>query len=226
MNAVVFYSNTGESKTIASHFADKLGYPLLDILGAKEQYESLVLVFPIYAQSIPDEVKAFLKRVTVKHLSVIATYGKMCCGNALYEIKHRYEKNIVAGAYLPTKHSYIEEDTPFLDFDALDALVEKIRHPSSVTLPRLYKNPLASLFPNIRGRIGLKIQRTDACDGCNVCAASCPKGAIHAGRTDKRCVRCARCVHTCPKGALRIKLSLPLRLYLKRKKKNDIIIYV
>ena len=31
MNAVVFYSNTGESKAVAAYLADRLEYPLADI---------------------------------------------------------------------------------------------------------------------------------------------------------------------------------------------------
>ena len=36
---------------------------------------------------IPDIVKAFLKNVSIDNLTVVATYGKMCCGNVLYEIQ-------------------------------------------------------------------------------------------------------------------------------------------
>ena len=31
MNAVVFYSNTGQSKAIAAYLANQLGYPLADM---------------------------------------------------------------------------------------------------------------------------------------------------------------------------------------------------
>ena len=144
MNAVVFYSNTGQSRSVAEYFANKLCYSLIDIESGYENfYKNLVLVFPVHCQNIPDIVKAFLKKVNLENLTIIATYGKMCCGNVLYEIQKKYQQNIVAGAYIPTKHSYIMDDDIFQDYEALNTIVEKIKNPSYIQLPKLYKNPIA-----------------------------------------------------------------------------------
>lgn len=227
MNAVVFYSNTGASKAIASYFADKLEYPLIDIEAADtDHYQNLVLVFPVHCQNIPAIVKAFLKKIAVENLTAVATYGKMCCGNVLYEIQTSYQKNIVAGAYIPTKHSYIDGDEAFYDFDSINAIVEKVKAPSYIQLPKRYKNPLADAFPRLRSRIGLKIRKSTSCSGCNLCAEHCSFGAIKAGTTNRRCIRCLKCVDICPRKALKVKLGLPLKLYLQRKKANEIIIYL
>lgn len=226
MNAVVFYSNTKQSESVAEYLAKELCYPIVDIEKIADiHYKNLVLVFPVHCQNIPDTVKAFLERISVENLAVIATYGKMCPGNVLYEIQNRYHKNIVAGAYVPAKHSYIENDDAFCDFEKLNALIEKIKSPAPVQLPRLYKNPLANLFPNLRSRLGAKMLKSKSCNGCGVCEKSCPRGAIRSGVTDKRCIRCTKCVTTCPRGALKLKLSLPLKLYLHKKKTDKIIIY-
>lgn len=226
MNTVAFYSNTGQSKAIATYLASQLGFPLIDIeASCAEHYENLVLVFPVHCQNIPDIVKDFLKNATVDNLTVIATYGKMCCGNVLYEIQRSYQKNIVAGAYIPTKHPYVENDGTFCDFDKLKPLVEKIKEPSYIRLPKLYKNPFANIFPKQRSRFGLKIQKNIGCDGCNLCAESCSFGAIKLGTTNHDCVRCLRCVALCPKKALTVKLKLPLRLYLGKKKLAKVVIY-
>ena len=227
MNAVAFYSNTGQSKIIAKYFVNQLGYPLTDIEAEySKHYQNLVLVFPVHCQNIPDIVKAFLKNVSIDNLTVIATYGKMCCGNVLYEIQKNYQKNIVAGAYIPTKHSYIDNDDGFFDFEKLKPLVEKIKNPSYIKLPRLYKNPLADIFPKLRSRLGLTIRKSANCVGCDLCAERCPFGAIKAGETNGRCIRCLRCVESCPQKALKIKLGLPLKLYLRKKKSNKTIIYI
>jgi len=226
MNAVVFYSNTGQSKAIAAYFANQLGYPLADMeTKYAEHYRNLVLVFPVHCQNIPDIVKAFLKNVSVDNVTAVATYGKMCCGNVLYEIQKNYQKNIVAGAYIPTKHSYIDDDDGFCDFNKLNAIVEKVKEPSYIQLPKLYKNPLADVFPKLRSRLGLTIQKSADCRGCNLCAAHCSFGAIKAGKTNRNCIRCLRCVKACPSQALKIKLCLPLKLYLRKKKINEVIIY-
>lgn len=227
-NAVVYYSNTGQSKAVADYFAHRLGYPLADLqVGGEKQYENLVLVFPVHCQNLPDCVKAFLKKVRVERLTAIATYGKMCCGNVLYEIQKHYQPNVVAGAYLPTKHSYIEVDEAFCDFDQLEPIVDKIRQPSSIVqLPKLYKNPFADLFPKLRSRLGVALYKTSDCNGCNLCRAACPSGAIRWGVPDEKCIRCLKCVDTCPRKALQVKIEWPLRLYLRGKKDNKLRIYV
>ena len=227
MNAVVFYSNTGQSNAIAAYFANQLGYPLADMEAkCAKHYQNLVLVFPVHCQNIPDIVKSFLKNVSVDNLTAIATYGKMCCGNVLCEIQKNYQKNIVAGAYIPTKHSYIDNDDAFCDLDELKPIVEKVKEPSYIQLPRLYKNPLADIFPKLRSRIGLAIQKSENCNGCNLCAERCSFGAIKSGTTNRKCIRCLKCVESCPRQALKIKLGMPLKLYLRKKKSNKIIIYV
>ena len=227
MNAVIFYSNTGQSKGIAAYFANQLGYPLADMeTGCAGHYQNLVLVFPVHCQNIPDIVKSFLKNISVDHLTVIATYGKMCCGNVLYETQKNYQKNIVAAAYIPTKHAYIDHDDAFCDFDQLKPLVEKIKAPSYIQLPQLFKNPLADIFPKLRSRLGLTIQKSKDCDGCNLCTARCSFGAIQLGITNHKCIRCLRCIKSCPRQALKIKSGLPLKLYLRKKKSNKLMIYV
>ena len=226
MNAVVFYSNTGQSKVIATYFANQLGYPLADMeIKCAEYYQNLVLVFPVHCQNIPDIVKSFLKNISVENLTVVATYGKMCCGNVLYEIQKNYQKNIVAGAYIPTKHSYIDNDDAFCDLDELKPIVEKVKEPSYIQLPRLYKNPLAAVSPKLRSRLGLTIQKSADCSWCNLCAERCSFGAIQSGITNRKCIRCLKCVESCPRQALMIKLSFPLKLYLHKKKTKEVIIY-
>lgn len=227
MNAVVFYSNTGQSRSVATYFANQLGYPLSDIeTDSVNHYQNLVLVFPVHCQNIPDPVKAFLKEATVDNLTVIATYGKMCCGNVLYEIQRDHHKNIVAGAYVPTKHAYIDNDGAFRDFDKLIPIVEKVKKPSSIQLPKLYKNPLADIFPKQRSRVGLKIYKNASCNSCNACAKHCFFKAIQSGTTNSKCIRCLRCVDICPRQALKVKMRWPLKLYLRKKKMNKIMIYV
>ena len=54
MNAVVYYSNTGQSKAIAEYFAHQLSFPLADVEQLSNVcYENLVLVFPVHCQNVP-----------------------------------------------------------------------------------------------------------------------------------------------------------------------------
>jgi len=227
MNAVVYYSNTGQSRSVAEYFSAQLGYPLMDLNeGFTKSYQNLVLVFPVHCQNVPAAVKAFLKQITVKNLTAIATYGKMCCGNVLYEIQNKYQKNIVAGGYIPTKHSYVVGDGEFKELDKLEPIVKKVQDPGLIILPKLYKNVFADFFPRLRSRLGVKINRASNCSGCNRCGEQCIFGAIKQGRTNKNCIRCLKCVEACPNKALSIKLSPPLKAYLQKKKNNRVIIYV
>lgn len=227
MNAVIYYSNTGQSRSIAEYFASRLGYSVFSIENcANAHYENVLLVFPVLCQNIPTAVKEFLKGLSVDNLSVIATYGKMCYGNVLYEIQNKYKKNIVSGAYLPTKHAYIENDTEFCDYGKLEPIIQKIKAPSAIRLPRLYKNPLSNVFPSVRSRAGVRLYKNEKCNNCNICAQNCSLGAIQSGVANNKCIRCLKCVKLCPNRALSVKIRLPMRLYLKNKKRERIIIYI
>ena len=98
MNAVVFYSNTGQSKAIATYFANQLGYPLADMeTTCAEHYRNLVLVFPVHCQNIPDIVKSFLKNISVENLTVVATYGK-CAVETFYMKFKKISKEYCRGS--------------------------------------------------------------------------------------------------------------------------------
>ena len=227
MNAVVYYSNTGQSQSIAEFLANQLGFPNMDIEAvASEKYDNLVIVFPVHCQNLPDLIKAFIQGISVNNLTIVATYGKMCPGNVLYEIQKKYHKNVVAAAYVPTKHSYIEEDDIFNDFDKLNLLVDKVNNPSSIKLPKLYKNPFANFFPKLRSIVGLKILKTKDCNDCNICGKNCSCSAMKNGVTGSNCIRCLKCVENCPNHALKVQKTFWLKVYLRKKKINEIIVYV
>ena len=227
MNAVVYYSNTGQSRAVAEFLANQLKYSLTNIeTGDLEKYENLVLVFPVHCQNIPDLVKVFLGKITATNLTIVATYGKMCPGNVLHEIQKKYCFNIIAGAYVPTKHSYIEEDDIFDDFDKLSSLIDKIQNPSLVQIPTRYKNLFANAFPKLRSIVGLRICKNSKCNDCNICGKNCFLGAMENGVTNGKCIRCLKCVENCPQKALVVKKTFFLKVYLRKKKMNEIIIYV
>ncbi|MDE5756867.1 MAG: 4Fe-4S binding protein [Clostridia bacterium] len=225
-DAVVYYSNTNQSRRIAQYFADKLGYPFFDIYEVPYQnFDNLVLAFPIHCQALPDAVKDFLSQKQMTNLTLIATYGRMCHGNALHEAQRKYSHNIVAGAYVPTRHSYLQ-DEEFDDFKSLEPIIQKVLAPSQIKIPKSYKNPFSDLFKLKRSQLGVKITNTDKCDGCGMCAQVCKCDAIADGVTNRKCIRCLKCVATCPQDALKFSLSLPMKAYLKKKKQDKLIIYV
>ena len=124
MNYVIYYSCTGQSKAVAEHLSERLNYPVKDLTTCNTyRFDDLVLVFPIYCQNVPAPVCSFLEKSTIKNLSLVATFGRMNHGNVLYEIQTRYKNNIVAAAYIPTKHSYLDNDV-FSDYNTLETLIK------------------------------------------------------------------------------------------------------
>lgn len=225
MNAVIYYSNTGQCRRIAEYLADKSGYALTDIYEAQNGYSTVILVFPVHCQNIPAAVKTFLSKLKAGALAAVAVYGKMSFGNVLYEVQRRYRHSIAAAAYVPSKHAYLAEDG-FEDFEKLDCITEKLKNPVAVKIPRSRKNIFANFLPALRSRMGVKLYADAACDKCGACTKVCKIGAMENGKPDKKCIRCLKCIEACPRKALHFSTRRAMRLYLKKRKKEDLIIYI
>lgn len=226
MTVVYCFSGTGHSRAVARYMAEKLGTPVREI-GKDIPIPSdvAVIVFPVYCQNIPAPVKAVLPQITAKHVALIATYGKMGCGNVLWESAKLVKGQVIAGAYVPTGHTYLEEGTEF-DTDPLQTLLERIRDPKPVLLPRRKKWWLADVLPDGRSRLSVKLERTRDCTQCGLCTRDCPMGTMENGRPGKNCIRCLRCVKICPAQAIRVSYGRVLRAYLRKPKQNEWIFYV
>lgn len=230
MNAVLYYSNAGECKRIAEYLADKTGFALIELNAAdKLQYELALLVFPVYCQNVPQAVKEFLRKLKTEYLALIAMYGRASYGNVLNEIQHKYNHSIIAAAYVPTKHAYVDEER-FNEFDKLDPIADKLndvrKHPTTVQIPKSSKNPFANFAPAWRSRQGVKIVRGEQCNGCGTCNSICPLNAVNCGKTNNKCIRCMKCVVNCPNKALTLKLSQAMRAYLNKRKRDELVIYI
>ncbi len=225
MNAVIYYSNTGQCRRIAEYLADKSGYALTDIYEAQNGYGTVILVFPVHCQNIPAAVKTFLSKLKVVTLAAVAVYGKMSFGNVLYEVQRRYRHSIAAAAYVPSKHAYLAEDG-FEDFEKLDFITEKLKDPVAVKIPRSRKNIFANFLPAFRSRMGVKLYADAACDKCGACSKVCKTDAMDNGKPNKKCIRCLKCVEACPRNALHFSTRRAMRLYLKKRKKEELIIYI
>ena len=230
MNVVIYYSNTGESKKIAEFLAEKTGFSLLQVEEAEKGfYWNVILVFPVYCQNIPAPVKNFLRQLSAEYLTLVATYGRMCCGNVLYEAQRLATCALtVAAAYVPTKHSYLQEDS-FKDYEQLMPLVEKLKNEKDLKLlkiPRSYKNSFANFAKGWRSRVGVKMWRDENCTHCGKCEKGCAQKGIVSGKTNKNCIRCMKCVVNCPVSAIRVTNRLPMRLYLKKKKIDKLVLYI
>lgn len=223
MNAVIYFSCSGQSKAVAEDLAKRLGYDLYETGNAEGMiFESVAIVFPIHCQSYPTPMKSFFKALNAKHVTLIATYGREHCGNALYEAAKLIKGDVIAGAYLPAKHTYCETgDTVFVP----EEIICKMLAPTPIKIPKLKKTPFAGLLPSARSRMIISIKKTENCVSCGICGGLCPTGAIENGKISTKCIRCLKCVSNCPQKALAVKKSRILRQYLRKPRFEKTIIY-
>ena len=234
MNLVICFSPTGGTKKIADYAANYLNFQLLDLTAFKDhkdfnfrqEFDYLVLCFPVYSQNIPKPVKEIIKKLKAKCYILIATYGKMHMGNVLWEANKHLQGRLIGGAYIPTKHTYQEGDY-FKDYQKLNSLLSRAikKETKQIVIPKLKKNPFADFFPNGRSRYAIKIKKNANCNKCNHCNRVCPQEAINFGTITKDCIRCLSCYYNCPNKALEVKYSIFLKAYLKKDKIKDLIVY-
>ena len=221
MNAVIYWSNTGESLKIAKYIAEKSGYELCELMTLKEKnFDDIFLVFPIHYQSVPTTIEPALKSLTFHKAVVVLTYGKMSHGDVLNETQKILRGTVVGGAYIPCKHTYLLNDTSFNEFEKLDDIVSMINRDTEAIFVHQKRNPFAKVLPNTRHRLSVKIYKNDKCINCGECNKVCSH--IKNGVVDKNCIRCLKCVISCPHGALNFELSPLLEDYLKKQKKCEI----
>ena len=228
MNSVFYFSGSGHSRAVAQYLASLLDRQALDLTDgglAVSRDDTVAVVFPVYCENIPEPVKNFLRELPPCRAALIATYGRVSYGNALFEAQALFLGTVIAGAYKPTGHTFLKGDFSFAR-EPLNRIAQRMKDPKAVTLPRTPKNPLSDLSPALRSRIGTRIRKNSRCDRCGLCEANCPMKAIRGGRITAQCIRCLQCVTNCPQKALEYKNSPILDLYLRRHQKNETKLYL
>lgn len=228
MNAVIYFSCSGQSLRVAKTLGEKLNYEVIDvcseIFNTDIRFECIVAVFPVHCQGVPKQFKKVLKRIRADHIALVATYGGANPGNAVYEAAKLVTSTVVAGAYIPAKHTYNFEDD--MEIIVPDELIEAIIDRRRISIEKRRKTPFASLFPEFRSRLIIKIFKTSKCNACAKCDRVCPVNAMKSGKPNRRCIRCLKCVYNCPYGALSFKKSSILKKYLESVEFNKVILYV
>lgn len=220
MTEIFCFSGSGHSLSVAEFIAKALnGYIHLinhEVPVNTAFYETAIIVFPVYCQNIPNIVKSFLKNIRAKSIVLIATYGKISCGNVLLEAKRLASGKVIAGACVPIGHAFLNGTAEF-DKEALQPILKRIKIPCEAKIPRKRKNIFADFLPAWRSRVSVKIVRAINCNLCNLCGNNCPMDAVKNGIINKKCIRCLRCVTNCPQKALSFKNSIILEKYLTKK---------
>lgn len=232
MNVVLTFSASNQSLKVANYFASLLSWEQYNLTSFNcrkkfdynKEYDYVLFTFPVYSQSIIKPVMEILKKVKGKYFILIATYGKMGTGNILYEAQRIIKGKLIGGAYIPSKHTYINNEE-FRDFKELNALIESIKLSREVNLPKRKKHIFARFAPNLRARMNVKMMANEKCIKCNHCHNICPTKAIYKGKINKDCIRCLKCFNECPVNGMNVKYSYFLKNYLKKDKETTLIIY-
>lgn len=226
---IYYFTGSGHSLKLAEHFGRMLSEPVWDISRSENECggsDTAVVVFPVYCQNIPEPVKLFFRELSAEHVILIATYGRFSYGNVLWEATQLVRGTVISAAYVPVGHSYLGEPEVSFDESRFLPILERIKEPCKAVIPKSFKNPLADVFPELRSRIGVKILRTDKCKECGLCNNICPMQTMNNGIMGRLCIRCLKCASNCPENALRVTYNPFLKLYLKGKRKNELVIYL
>lgn len=229
MITIYCFSATGRSRKVAEYFAQRLNLDVCDVdnrcFDTTKYSNTAVIVFPVYCQNIPTPVKMLLPKIKADNFVLISTYGKKSFGNVIYEAAKLIKGSVIAAAYVPIGHTYLNENDD-VDFSLLEPIFERIANPKEVKIPKTSKNPLADFLPEFRSRVGVRIKTSDKCIGCNLCGEKCVMSAIYKGKINKSCIRCLRCVNICPNNAFEVKYNIFIKIYLKIKNYKKTKIYL
>lgn len=209
--------------------------------------EQLILVFPVYASDMPEQLKEFIKELKADKVPIfpIALWGNAHKGKALYnawEILHHNGFIVNGAAEIVAEHSYLGQELPIIGEKPMEAekheLVEFIRKQiikkDSIELAsnndKLHIKILCSLPQGFVPKLVVKLNlQQDKCNGCGVCRKMCPVGAINEDFTiDKnKCIMCLSCVTNCKRKARTFKIKGIAKVALShhQKVKNENVFY-
>jgi ferredoxin len=201
--------------------------------------EAVILAAPVYYGRLPETVARYYSALSAENTPavLVVVYGNRAYEDALKELSDIATARgfiPVAGAAFIGEHSYSSADQPIAagrpdeedlkkarqfgvavrkKLDGLASLkaMEPLIVPGNVP----YKEPEGlSQIKSLRQTVSFTPE-TDAslCTRCDLCAETCPTGAIdpdNLAKTDKdECILCFQCVKVCPVGARTMKdLSL------------------
>lgn len=232
---IVYFSGTGGTKKAADAFANELIKQGVSVhcheIHAKNPYQPqehdmLLLLYPVYAMNAPRPVYEFIDKLPPagkKIASVISISGGgeviPNTASRLHSIDHlrRRGYRIAYEQMLIMPANCIIATPKELSLMLLKVLPDKVRRISNDLLSGVVRRSepylvdrIVSLFTEVQKEgsklYGSKIKVNSDCNGCGICAKSCPTGNIKLQNGipiyDYHCCLCLRCIYGCPTKSL------------------------
>lgn len=225
MIGILYFSSTGNSLYIAQRIRESIGGSIRYIPnydGNGEEFESVIIVSPIYSFGLPVHVYDMIPRLTKdRPVWVVLNYGGMSGGADIFTYRYAREHGLnVQGVFtvkMPENYTLVfsvpeiyTKSTLKSAPKSIDKVILKIKN-AEQNIPRgkrtkeeiyLKNRPTWHLIAN-------DFSVTTDCVQCGKCIDLCPTENISLmdGKITfaDRCVICLGCYHRCPKKAIRYK---------------------
>ena len=227
-----YFSGTGNSiaiiRELQKHLKDIELKPIaryLDNAEINDDSEVMGFIVPTYYMDIPDIVKDFTKKLSIKKdafIFAVIHYG-ITPGRAFHSLHELLSENgakLNAGFGIALPDNSIALKTPIREQPEMHALMPRtvenissmVLEQRSVPLPGSNSSLLV-----VKGRVGSFVLRkifgterkrvTSDCTHCGICERVCPVNNITVSDENvsfgDKCADCFACIHWCPEKAIR-----------------------
>ena len=229
-NIIYCYSGSGNCLSMAKEIAKNLGDTDICLMRKSlaitdaSSYDTIGFVVPCYGGGLPAGVEDFVKSIEYSGVSykygVVQFAGYMGCG------LHKIDK-IIGLDYWDRMSNHCSAIWLFPHFFQVPpttvkgaqkrsdkkaaAIAENVKNRvrSEKKPPLRIINAVESAgFGNINKLINSKMNVSDACVGCTLCAQICPKGNIKIvdgkATIGTNCIGCMACIEYCPQKAINV----------------------
>ena len=243
MDAQIYYfSGTGNSLHVARELKRRMpSISLVPIIGAlkeaeiKSTAETVGIIFPIHAHTIPAIVKDFLKKVDLSSANYVFAMATRYCADKVFKVINRILKkknqklnasfavntpvNYIPVFSVPTTEEINEIELVLQEnLDEIQPIIEgkKEHFEKSNLMLAILANTLLLfnqlLFQSTK-YFGMQksFYADEKCIGCGTCENICLSGKIKlvdkkpVWQNDVSCVYCFACISYCPKMAIQAK---------------------
>ena len=227
-----YFSGTGNSiaiiRELQTHLKDIELKPIaryLDNAEINDDSEVIGFIVPTYYMDIPDIVKDFTKKLSIKKdafIFAVIHYG-ITPGRAFHSLNELLSENgakLNAGFGIALPDNSIALKTPIRKQPEMHALMpQTVENISSMVLEKR-SVPLPgsnSSLLGVKGKVGSFVLRkifgterkrvTSDCTHCGICERVCPVNNITVSDENvsfgDKCADCFACIHWCPEKAIR-----------------------